>query len=158
MKKIEIYLWKPNNFIYLDSTQDGKEIKPVNPKGNKAWMFIGRIDVEPETPIFWPPDVKSWLIWKEPDAGKDWGQEEKGKTEDEMVGWYHRLSGCEFEHSLGVGDGQGGLACCSSWGPKELDMTERLNWTETQFKRQWHKVKVIWTFVSKWCLYFLYSV
>ena len=93
-------------------------------------MFIGRTNVEAETPILWLPDAKNWLIWKDPDAGKDWGQEEKGTTEDEMAGWHHRLDGHEFEWTLGVGDGQGGLACCSSWGRKELDMTERLNWAD----------------------------
>ena len=93
-------------------------------------MFIGRTDVEAETPILWPPDVKSWLIWKDPDAGKDWGQEEKGMTEDKMVGWHHQLNGHEFGWTLGVGDGQAGLVCCSSWGLKQSDMTERLNWTE----------------------------
>ena len=85
---------------------------------------------EAETPILWPPDEKSWLIWKDPDAGKDWGQEKKGTTEDEMVGWHHRLDGHGFGWTLGVGDGQGGLACCSSWGCKELDTTEQLNWTD----------------------------
>ena len=98
----------------------------VHPKGNQFWVFIGRTHVEAET----PPDVESWLIWKDPDAGKDWGQEEKGTTEDEMVGWHHWLNGHGFGWTPGVGDGQGGLACCSSWGYKESDMTERLNWTE----------------------------
>ena len=93
-------------------------------------MFTGRSDVEAEIPILWPPDEKSWLIWKDPDAGKDWGQEEKGTTEDEMVGWHHRFDGHGFGWTLGVGDGQEGLACCGSWGRKELDTTERLNWTE----------------------------
>ena len=97
---------------------------------NQSWVFIGRADVEAETPILLPPDVKSWLIWEDPDAGKDWGQGEKGMTEDEMVGWHHRLNGHRFGWTPGVGDGQGGLACCGSWGHKELDMTERLNWTE----------------------------
>ena len=113
----------------LESPFDCKEIKPVHPKGDQSWMFNGRTDVEAETPILWPPDEKSWLIWKDPDAGKDWRQE-KGMTEDEMIGWHHRLNGHEFEKTLGVGDGQGGLVCCSPWGRKELDMTERLNWTE----------------------------
>ena len=99
-------------------------------KGNQSWVFIGRTDAKAETPILWPPDVESWLIWKDPDAGKDWGQEEKGTTEDEMVGWHHRLNGHGFGWTPGVGDGQGGLACCDLWGHKELDMTERLNWTE----------------------------
>ena len=91
---------------------------------------VGRTDVEAETPVLWPPDAKSWLIWKDPDAGKDWGQEEKGTTENEMVGWHHWLSGHGFGWTPGVGDGQGGLACCGSWDRKESDMTEWLNWTE----------------------------
>ena len=114
----------------LESPLDCKKIQPVHPKGNQSWIFIGKIDVEAETPILWPPDEKSWLIWKDPNAGRDWGQEEKGTIEDEMAGWYHGLNGCEFEWTLGVGDGQGGLACCSSWGHKESDTTEQLNWTE----------------------------
>ena len=93
-------------------------------------MFIGRTDVEAETPILWPPDAKSWLIRKDPDSGKDWRQEEKGTTEDELVGRHHRLNGHEFGWTPGVGDGQGGLTCCGSWGRKESDATERLNWTE----------------------------
>ena len=112
----------------LESPSDFKEIKPVNPKGNQPWIFIGRTHAEAETPILWPPDAKNWLIGRDPDAGKDWGQEEKEMTEDEMVGWHHRLNGHEFEHALWVGDGQGGLACCSPWGRKESDTTEWLNW------------------------------
>ena len=103
----------------------------VHPKGNQSWVFIGKTVVEAETPILWPPDVKSWLIWKDPDAGKDWGQEGKGKTEDEMVGWHHRLNGHGFGWTPGVGDGQGGLACCGSWRLKESNNTEQLNWTST---------------------------
>ena len=114
----------------LDSPLDCKEIKPVHPKGNQSWIFIGRTDVEAETPILWPPDAKSWLIWEDPGAGKDWGQEEKGTTEDEMVGWHHQLNGHGFGWTLGVGDGQGGLVCCSPWGHKESDTTEQLMWTE----------------------------
>ena len=95
-----------------------------------SWVFFGRNDAKAETPVLWPPHVKSWLIGKDSDAGRDWGQEEKGKTEDEMVGWHHRLNGREFEWTAGVGDGQGGLACCDSWGGKVSDTTERLNWTE----------------------------
>ena len=98
----------------LESPLDCKEIHPVHPKGDKSWVFIGRTDVEAEIPILWPPDVKSWLIWKDPDAGKDWGQEEKGMTEDEMAGWHHRLDGHGFGWTPGVGDEQGGLACCGS--------------------------------------------
>ena len=113
----------------LESPLDCKEIQQVHPKGDQSWMFIGRTDVEAETPILWPPDAKSWLIGKDPDAGKDWGQE-KGMTEDEMVGWHHRLNGHGFGWTPGVGDGQGGLACCGSWGHKESDTTERMNWTE----------------------------
>ena len=99
-------------------------------QGDQSWVFTGRTDVETETPILWPPDAKSWLIGKDPVAGKDLGQEEKGTTEDEMVGWHHRLNGHGFGWTPGVGDGQGGLACCVSWGCKESDMTEWLNWTE----------------------------
>ena len=113
----------------LESLLDCKEIQPVHPKGDQSWVFIGRTDVEAETPILWPPHVKSWLIGKYTDAGKDWGQEEKGTTEGEMAGWHHRLDGHGFGWTLGVGDGQGGLACCGSWGCKESDMTEWLNWT-----------------------------
>ena len=112
----------------LESPLDCK-IKPVNPKGNQSLIFIGRTDVEAETPILWPPDVKNWLIGKDPDTGKDWRQE-KGPTEDEMVGWHHQLDGYEFEQALGVGDEQGSLLCCSPWGHKESDMTKWLNWTE----------------------------
>ena len=97
---------------------------------DQSWVFIGRADFEAATPILWPPDGKSWLIWKDPDAGKDQGQEEKGTTEDEMAGWHHWLNGHEFEWTPGVGDGQGGLVCCDSWGCKESDTTEWLNWTE----------------------------
>ena len=100
----------------LESPLDCKEIQPVHSKGDQSWVFIGRTAAEAETPILWPPDVKSWLIGKAPDAGKDWRQEEKGTTEDEMVGWHHWLNGLEFEEAPGVGDGQGGLACCSPWG------------------------------------------
>ena len=111
----------------LESPLDCKEIQPVHPKGNQSWVFIGKTDVETETPILWLPDGKSWLIWKDPDAGKEWRQEMKGMTEDEMVGWNRQLNGQEFGWTPGVGDGQRGLACCSPWGHKESDMTERLN-------------------------------
>ena len=113
------------------SPLDSKESKPVNLKGNQPWIFIGRTDAEIEVPILWPPDAKNWLTGKDPDAGKNWRQEEKGMREDEMVGWHHWLNGHEFEQALEVGDGQGSLACCSPWGHKELDMTEWLNWTDT---------------------------
>ena len=114
----------------LESPLDCKEIQPVHTKGNQSWMFIGRTDTEAETPIVGPPDVKNWFIGKDPDAGEDWRWEEKGMTEDEMVGWHHQLDGHEFEQAPGVGDGQGSLACCSPWGHKELDMTKQLVWTE----------------------------
>ena len=114
----------------LESPLDCKEIQPVHPKGDQSWVFVGRTDFEAETPILWPPDAKSWLIGKDPDAGRDSGQEEKGTTEDKMAGWHHRLEAHEFEWTPGVGDGQGGLACCDSWGRKESNTTERLNWTE----------------------------
>ena len=114
----------------LESLMDCKEIQPVHPKGDQSWVFIGRTDVEAETPILWPPDAKRWLTGKDPDAGRDLGQEEKGTTEDEMVGWHHRLDGHGFGWTPGIGDGQGGLACCNSWDHRESDTTERLNWTE----------------------------
>ena len=114
----------------FESPLDCKDIQPVHPKGDQSWVFIGRADVEAETAVLWPPDVKSWLIWKDPDPGKDWRWEEKGTTEDEMVGWHHWLNGHGFGWTPGVGDGQGGLACCGSWGWKESDTTEWLNWTE----------------------------
>ena len=117
----------------LESPLDSKEIQPVHPKGDQSWVFIGRTDAG-STPVLWPPHAKSWLIGKDPDAGRDWRQEEKGMTEDEMAGWHHWLDGHEFGWTLGVGDGQGGLACCSPWGHKELDTTERLNWTELNGK------------------------
>ena len=113
----------------LESPLDCKEIQPVNPKGNQSWIFIGRTDTEAETPILWPPNAKNWLIWKDPDAGKDWRWEEKGITEDEMVGWNHGLNGHEFGWTPEVGDGQGGLSCCSPWGCKESNTTKQLNWT-----------------------------
>ena len=114
----------------LESPLDCKEIQPVHPKGDQSWLFIGRTDAEAETPILWPPHAKSWLIGKDSDAGRGWRQEEKGTTEDEMAGWHHWLNEHEFGWTPGVGDGQGGLVCCDSWGRKESDTTEWLNWTE----------------------------
>ena len=113
----------------LESPLDCKAIQPVHPK-DQSWVFIGRTAVEAETSIVWPPDAKSWLSSKDPDARKDWGQEEKGTTEKEMVGRHHRLNGHGFGCTPWVGDGQGGLVCCGSWGHKESNTTERLNWTE----------------------------
>ena len=114
----------------LESPLDCKEIQPVHPKWNQSWILTGRIDIGAETPILWPPIAKNWLKWKDPDAGKDWRQEDKGMIEDEMVGWHHQLDGHEFEQAPGVCDGQGSLGCCSPWGHKESDPIEWLNWTE----------------------------
>ena len=112
----------------LESPLNSKEVKPVNPKGNQPWIFIGGTDAEAEVPILWLPDAKSRLLGKDLDAGKDWRQEEKGMTENETGGWHHRFKGHEFERTLGDGEGQGSLACCSPWwGRKEWDTTEQLN-------------------------------
>ena len=131
-----VFLIKPKNWCFwtvvlektLESPLACKEIQPVHPKGDQSWVFIGRTDVEAETPILWPPHAKCWLIEKDSDAGRDWGQEEKETTEDEMAGWHHQLDGHEFGWTPGVGDGQWGLACCDSWGCKESDTTEQQNW------------------------------
>ena len=114
----------------LEIPLDSKAIQPVHPKGNQSWIFIGRTDAEAGTPILWPPDAKNWFIWKDPDAGKEWKWEEKGTTEDEMVGWHHQLNGHEFELTPGIGNGLEGLACCSPRGCKESNRTGQLNWTE----------------------------
>ena len=135
---VNMWRWALKNWCFwavllektLERPLDCKEIAPVHPKGDQSWVFIGKTDAEVETPILWPPHAKSWLIGKDPDAGRDQGQDENGTTEDEMAEWHLWLDGHEFELTLGVGDGQGGLACCNSWGRKEPDMTERLNWTE----------------------------
>ena len=124
----------------LESPLDCKEIQPVHSEGDQTWVFFRRNDAKAETPVLWPPHVKSWLIGKDSDAGRDWGQEEKGTTEDEMAGWHNQLDGREFEWTPGVGDGQGGLACCDSWGRKDSDTTEQLNWTENylgEFHNLW---------------------
>ena len=130
--------WVPKNWCFwtmvlektLESPLDCKEIQPVHSEGDQPWDFFGRNDAKAETLVLWPPHARSWLIGKDPDAGRDWGQEEKGTTEDEMAGWHHWLDGRESQWTLGVVDGQGGLACCDSWGHKESDTTEWLNWTE----------------------------
>ena len=124
--------WAPKNWYFwtvvlektLESPLDFKGIKPVNPSRNQPWIFTGRTHSEAEAPIIWPPDGKNWLIRKDPDTGKDWGREEKGMTEDEMVEWRHRHNGHELEQTPVIGDGQGSLVCCSLWGGKVLDMTE----------------------------------
>ena len=129
--------WAPKNWCFwtvvlektLENPLDSKEIQLVHSKGNQSWIFIGRTHAKAETPKLWPPDAKNWLIGKDSDAGKDWRQE-KGMTEDDMVGWSHQINGHEFEWTPGVGDGMGGLVRCSLWCCEESDMTERLNWTE----------------------------
>ena len=130
--------WAPKNWWFwtvvlkktLESPLDCKEIQPVHSEGDQPWVFFERNDAKAETSVLWPPHVKSWLIGKGSDAGRDWGQGEKGKTEDEMAGWHHWLDGHESEWTPGVGDGQGGLACCDSWGRQESDMTEQLIWSD----------------------------
>ena len=124
------YFWTVMLEKTVESPLDCKEIKPVHPKGNQSWMFTGRTDVEAETPIFWPPDVKCWLIWKDLMLGKIEGRKKRGQQRMRMVGWHDWLNGHEFEQTLGVGDGQGGRAGCSPWGHRESDTTEWLNWTE----------------------------
>ena len=136
----------------LENPLDCKEIQPVHSKEDQSWMFFGRSDAEAETPVLCPPHVKSWLTGKDFDAGRDWGQEEKGTTEDEMAGWHHRLDGHEFGWTLGVGDGQGSLACCNSWGRKESDTTEQLNWTagltkNTNLKRCMYSMLIATLFI-----------
>ena len=132
--------WAPKNWCFwivmlektLESSLNCKEIQPVYPKANQSWVFIGRTDVEAETPILWPPDAKSWLIWKDPESGKDCRQEEKGMTEDEMVGWHHRHNGHEFGWTPGVGDGQGGLTCCWCAG-----VAKSRTWLSDWIKLNW---------------------
>ena len=131
----------------LESLLNCKEIKLVNHKVNQSWIFIGRTNTEAGVPILWPPDMKNWLTGKDPDAGKDWRQEEKGTTEDEMVGWHHQLDGHEFEQALEVGDGQKSLACCSLWGHKESETTEWLNRTDN-----------VYVFILSWFLTYKYNI
>ena len=131
----------------LESPLDCKEIQPIHSEGDQLWDFFGRNDAKAETLVLWPPHAKSWLIGKDSDFGRDWGQEKKGTTEDEMAGWHHWLNGRESEWTPGVDDGQGGLACCDSWGRKESDMTERVNWTDRQ-KSSFSRTNVV--FISIW--------
>ena len=143
--------WAPKNWCFwtvvlektLESPLDCKEIQPVHPKGDQSWVFIWRTDVEVETPILWSPDAKSWLTGKDPDAGKDLGQEEKKTTEDEMIGWHHRLDGHGFGWTPGVSDGQGGLVCCNSWGCKESDTTESV-WVCLSVWHTYYGVSIFW--------------
>ena len=136
--------WAPKNWCFwtvvlektLESPLDCIEITPINPKGNQSWIFIGRTDAKAEAPVLWPPDAKRWLIRKDPDVGKDWRQEEKGTTEDKMVGWHRQFDGLEFEQAPGDGEGQGSLVSCSPWGHKEMDVTQWLNNSNNKY----HKV------------------
>ena len=139
--------WVPKNWCFwtvvlektLESPLDCKETQPVHPKGNQSWIFIGRTDAEAEAPMLWPPDVKNWLIWKVPDAGKDWRQE------DEMVGWHHQFDDNEFEQALGVDEGQGSLVYCRPWGCKKLNTTEQLNWAEILPELETYIIKSWWS-------------
>ena len=150
--------WAPKNWCFwtvvlkntLASPWDCKEIQPVHSKGDQPWDFFGRNDAKAETPVLLPPHAKSWLIGKDSDAGRDWGQEEKGTTKDEMAGWHHWLDGCESEWTPGVGDRQGGLACWDSWGCKESDTTERLT------ELTWFQVSKSLNPVSLFCYLFLF--
>ena len=142
----------------LESPLVCKEIQPVHPKGDQSWVFIGRTDAEAETPILGPPHAKSWLIGKDSDAGRGWRQEKKGTTEDEMAGWHHWLDGHESKWTPGVGDGQGGLVCCDSWGCKESDTTEWLKWTELNWTRRTYVSKVmslVFNMLSRFVIAFL---
>ena len=150
--------WAPKNWCFwtvvlektLESPLDCKEIQPVHSERDQPWDFFGRNDAKAETPILWPPHAKSWLIGKDSDAGRDWGQVEKGTTEDELAGWHHRLDVRESEWTLGVGDGQGGLACCDSWGRKESDTTERLIWSDVWvlWKLKTHTQKLVFNIIT----------
>ena len=158
--------WAPKNWCFwtvvlektLESPLDCREIQPVHSEGDQPWDFFGRNDAKAETPVLWPPHVKCWLIGKDSDAGRDWGQEEKGTTEDKMAGWHHRLNERRFGWTPGVGDGQGGLACCNSWGRKKSDMTEWLNWTELSeytyqcYSLSWPHPFLPWLYPQVWSL------
>ena len=146
--------WAPKNWCFwtvvlektLESPLDWKEIQPVHPKGNQSWILIGRTDAEAETQILWPPLSKNWLTGKDPDAGKDWRQEEKETTEDGMVGWHYWLNGHEFEQAPGVGDGQGGLAGCSPWGSQRAghNWTDKKKWIPSYTEQGWISKLLCW--------------
>ena len=148
--------WAPKNWYFwtvvlektLESPLDCKEIQPVHPKGNQFWIFIGRTDADVETPILWPSDTKNWLTGKDPNAGKDWRQE-KGMTEDEMIGWHHQLDRYQSEEAVRVDDGEGSLTCCSPWGNKQSDTTEQLNWIEVNVIAHSEAVKQLYDFLAK---------
>ena len=152
--------WEPKNWCFwtvvlektLESPLDCKQSQPVHSKGDQSWDFFRRTDAKAETLVLWPPHAKSWLIGKDPDAGRDWEQEEKGITENEMAGWHHRLDGHEFGWTPGSGDGQGGLACCNSWGCKESDLTEWLNWTKQLL------IPIMITNYQWWCQYLFMNI
>ena len=146
--------WVPKNWCFwtvvlektLESPLDCKEVQPVQSKGDQSWVFFGRTDAKAETPILWPPDEKCWLIVKDSDAGRDWGQEEKGTTEDEMAGWHHLHEGRESEWTPGDGDGQGGLVCCNSWGHQVgHDWVTELNWTDTEKIFMTQIITMVWS-------------
>ena len=154
--------WERKNWCFwtvmlektLESPLECKEIQPVHSKGDQSWVFFGRTDAKAETPILWPPHMMSWLIGKDCDVERDWGQEEKATTEDEMAGWHPGLNGHEFGWTPGVGDGQGGLACCDSWGLKESDTTERLNWTDwysCAIFLKWHVLQLMASYIQMKC-------
>ena len=168
MWEVDYKSWAQKNWCFwtmvlektLESPLACKEIQPVHPEGDQSWVFIGRTDVEAGTPVLWPLDAKIWLIWKDPDAGKDWGQEEKWTTEDETVGWHHRLNGHGFGWTLGVSDERGGLACCSSWGRRELDTTEWLKWnwkTGTESKGSVILFIYLFSSLGVWYIVMLYT-
>ena len=151
--------WCSNLHFPLESPLNYKEIQPVHPKGDQSWVFIGRTDAEAETSILWPPHAKSWLIGKDSDAGRDWRQEEKGTIEDEMAGWHHRLDGHEFEWTPGVGDGQGGLACCDSWGCRvRHDWATELNWIDNQVHYIKTYITVLWKSINCHIFYYFNSI
>ena len=147
--------WVPKNWCFwtamlektLESPLDCKDIQPVHSKGDQPWVFLGRNDAKAETAVRWPPDTKIWLIGIDSDAVRDWGQEEKGPTEDEMAGWHHRLDGCEFEWTLGVGDGQGGLVCCNSWVTKSQTLLS--DWTDWLCFKYYFKIILDFA-ISNW--------
>ena len=159
---VRVGLWRrlsAEEFMLLNCGvgEDSWESQPVHSEGDQPWDYFGRNDAKAEAPLPWPPRAKSWLIGKDSDAGRDWGQEEKGMTEDEMAGWQHQLDGHEFEWTLGADDGQGGLAFCDSWGRKESNMTDRLNWTDKDNKYFkfyfFYKVEAIVLYITKWLIW-----
>ena len=160
--------WAPKNWCFwtvvlektLESPLDCREIQPVHSKGDQPWVFFGRNDAKDESPVLWPPHVKNWLIGKVSDSGRDWGQEEKVMTENETAGWHHQLDGREFAWTPGDGDGQGGLTCCNSWGCKELDMTEGMNWIELKVNKAYFSqiYPLLWTSTVLFILFYFFLI